>query len=807
MFDFIRTLRQSVRRAGRTLTGTRRRRSLHSGDSLESRTLLASLVSATKISYQDADGDNVTVTLSKAVLTAGNVNSIFTFDVGTVDGSNTTKQQLRTINLTGVTGIAGTTITTAAVRSTTNGGDGFAALGQINATGIDIGAVTIDGDLGRILAGDATTSTQAVGALKVHSIGRYGTLSGATNLETVIQGKLASLTTKSDVKESRFQVFGDANGQIGSISIGGSLIGGATSQAGRIIASGNIGAVTVKGNVIGGAGAISGSIRAGGKLASVTIDGSVIGGAGGFSGNIHGETEIGEVNIKGDVIGSAGEVSGTLFTLGKLASVTIGGSLIGGAGNGSGMVYSTLDMGAVSIKGNLVGGTAMTSNVYQGSGAVISKGKLTSVTIGGSMRGGSGEYSGMIRSELDMGPVTVSGDIQGSSGDSSGLIYSSGKLGNVTVGGSLIGGSDVDSGVIFSILDMGAVKITGDVKGGSSDFSGHILTLSKLASATIGGSLIGGEGAMSGRLYSGSDMGTAKITGDVRGGAGVGSGSVVAVFAKMTSLTLGGSLTGGSGEGAGVLSAGEIMTLAIGGNIYGGSATGVADLSYSGAVLAQRIGTLTLKGSLIAGSDDTTGEFELNGAIQVKDDIANLTIEGSLIGNSTNRALILARGQLSPSGTTDLAIGKLTINGRVEHSLIAAGYSQFPDTISANADAQIGPVVIGGDWIASSLVAGATPGGDGQYGNANDAKMFGAGVKDVATVSSKITSIVIGGQVMGTPTLVNDHFGFVAENIGSFKVKGGTTTYSLTAGNSNDDILLSLIFGGLIGSDTRLNEI
>ncbi len=114
--------------------------------------LLATLVAANKLTYQDADGDNVEVTLSKPVLTAGNVNSIFTFDTGPIAG-NGTKQQLRTINLVGVAGVAGTTIITKAMRSAANGGDGFAAIGQIDALGIDIGAVTIDGDLGRILAG------------------------------------------------------------------------------------------------------------------------------------------------------------------------------------------------------------------------------------------------------------------------------------------------------------------------------------------------------------------------------------------------------------------------------------------------------------------------------------------------------------------------------------------------------------------------------------------------------------------------------------------------------------------------------
>src|SRR5205085_6255815 len=69
---------------------------------LERREAPATLVSATKLTYQDVDGDNVAVTFSKPILNAGNVNSVFLFNTGTVDGSNATKQQLQEINLTGV---------------------------------------------------------------------------------------------------------------------------------------------------------------------------------------------------------------------------------------------------------------------------------------------------------------------------------------------------------------------------------------------------------------------------------------------------------------------------------------------------------------------------------------------------------------------------------------------------------------------------------------------------------------------------------------------------------------------------------
>jgi hypothetical protein len=185
----------------RVLGSKLRRRSARPVETLESRTLLATLVSANQLTYQDADGDNVEVTFSKPILTPANVNTIFTFNSGTVNGSNATKQQLLKINLVGAPGAAGTTIITKAVRSAANGGDGFAAIGNIDATGIDISTVTIDGDLGRILAGDATTTTQGLGALTVHSMGQFGTSTGAPELYSLINGKLLSLKSKTDLRD------------------------------------------------------------------------------------------------------------------------------------------------------------------------------------------------------------------------------------------------------------------------------------------------------------------------------------------------------------------------------------------------------------------------------------------------------------------------------------------------------------------------------------------------------------------------------------------------------------------------------
>ena len=296
------------------------------------------------------------------------------------------------------------------------------------------------------------------------------------------------------------------------------------------------------------------------------------------------------------------------------------------------------------------------------------------------------------------------------------------------------------------------------------------------------------------------DAGPIKIVRDIMGGRGLDSGGLD-IRGNLSSLTIGGSVIGGAGarQSGAVVVGGDLGTVAITGNIVGGSSSTHLELVDSGVVKARRIGTMTL-GSLFAGTNTFAllSPFTNNGAIVVQNDIASLTLKGSVVGNTTNKALIRARGQLAAT-TTDLAIGKLTIAGNVEYGQILAGFDLLG--VAKNADAQIGPVVVGGDWIASDLVAGAVTGAGGRYGDAGDAKISGAGVKDVATVFSKITSISIGGQVIGTAT-VGDHYGFVAQNIAIFKVKGGLTTYPLVVGNGNDSLLLTILL-----NDVRLDEI
>jgi hypothetical protein len=284
-----------------------------------------------------------------------------------------------------------------------------------------------------------------------------------------------------------------------------------------------------------------------------------------------------------------------------------------------------------------------------------------------------------------MGLVTIVGNLTGASGSESGEVHSNAKLAGVSISGTVQGGAGFVSGLVRSLGDLGFVTILGNLTGAGGDSSGEVISLAKLAGAKIGGTVQGGGGSNSGQIFS-------------LGNAG---------------------------------------NITIGGDVIGGSATGVANLTQAGFIGAKRIASLVLGGSLIAGTDSTSGAFADNGAIGVNDDLGTVLIKGSVVGNSTNPAVISARGKAVPTATSDVAIGSMTVIGRVEFGQILAGFDF--GSPAKNADAQIGTAIVGGDWIASSIAAGVFP-SNGFLGDADDVKMSGVNVKDVATISSRITS-------------------------------------------------------------------
>jgi hypothetical protein len=276
----------------------------------------------------------------------------------------------------------------------------------------------------------------------------------------------------------------------------------------------------------------------------------------------------------------------------------------------------------------------------------------------------------------------------------------------------------VNTGEIFSTGALDTVKIGRDVLGGSGSTSGIIFSTNTLARVKIGGSLVGGQNFQTGEIISFGNMGKVKIARDL----------------------IGGSISGTQ-----------------------------ASLFDSGYIAGNRIASVFVGGSIIAGLDDSTaGALFKNASIRVNDDIGAITVKGSLVGRTNDRGdsmvIIQARGQktLLPDAASDTAIGRLNIGGEVRKALILAGFDS--NLNPANADASVGAVKVGRNWTASSLVAGARDSGADGFG-ISDALQTTS--DDMAFIAS-IASIKIKGVVNGTAA-ATDHFGFVAQQIGSFK--------------------------------------
>jgi hypothetical protein len=897
------------------MTATRSRIVRLAVEALESRDAPATLVNPTTVTYTDVDGDTVTVRTTKGTL---DLASNFLF--ADTDPGPAVREQLQRLTVTDPE-FEGASLSVTAVRSAQNGGDGFANVGYINANIRHLGTVSVDGDLGQIDAGFSEPGSVAVRSLVVQSMGRYGlsTQAAGGSLDSDLAGTLGALTVKGDVVGASVGAV-STGARIGSVNVGGSLIGAATGQ-GQITAEASIGSVLVGGDVRGGAGTLSGLIEAvrlgpvtiggsligggapnsgtirattgdvglvkvggsllggadqfagsivafGGKIAGVTVVGALVGGPGVDSGSIFSIGALGPVKVGGDVRGSPVIRSAVIQSNASVSSVTIGGSLFGGAqnagqiaagstlgpvtvrgsvrggsGQDSGAIFAGTGMGPVRIAGDLLGGTGL------GSGAILSFGDLAGASVGGSVVGGTGFQSGRIRADGNLGPVAIAGDLRGVGADTGSILVqgniasvtiggslvggatdsgridraansghvgpitvkgdvvagtgpssaritvNNGNLAALTIGGSLVGGPDFSGSVLVTGVtdgNLGPVRIGGDVVGGSGTSSGSVLAES-MGPVTVLGSLRGGAGLNSGAIRSDVALGAVRIGGDVTGGTAMSTGLIAAGSGPIASVTLGGSLVGGffnfTGE---ILTGGNLGPVTIGGDIRGGSAFGLSSLDRSGYLQGKNIASVTVGGSIISGTwDGPPGTLTKSGSIRADERLGPVVVRGSLVGTSGSPVIIAARG-LS-AGTGALAIRSLTVAGRVEFARVLAGYNV--ELAGQNGNAQIGPVTVGHDWVASSVAAGVLP-VNGQFGDADDAPL--GPIND--GIAARISRITIRGQALGTVG-GTDHYGFVAQQIGSLNIGG--TAYPLQPGAGND--LAGLAVGAT--SDLRLREV
>ncbi len=456
----------------------------------------------------------------------------------------------------------------------------------------------------------------------------------------------------------------------------------------------------------------------------------------------------------------------------RFAGLTVGGSLAGGGGADSGSIFAG-NLGPITIGHDLQGGSG------DGSAGIYSGGTLASLTVGGSLLAGAGKYYsdsfhyGQIFAAA-IGRVAVAGNVQGGPGVGSAEIHTydstgtTGTIGSVNIAGSLCGGAGQFSGQIQTSGDLGPVTIGHNVQGGSGPDAGEIYSYANLRSVSVGGSLLG-AGASTGIIGSVTGLGPIVIGHDIQGGSGQVSG-VIECGDKLASLTVGGSLIGSAYSSGLVDCNGDIGPVKIGHDMHAG-ANDDTGIIFAGGSLAR----LAVGGSIYSNAAAPDDDVAIQATV-----LGPIVVGGSLVGNATRAVLIRADGPTHPVPPHALAIASLTVHGYVQYANILAG--DDPGNPSAG-DAQIGPVTVGGDWIASNLAAGVQPGADGFYGTADDTA---TNAGNPAIVSS-IVRIAIGGQVIGVPFALaggGPHYGFVAQQIGRFTIHG--VAVPLRPGPGND---------------------
>ena len=606
------------------------------------------------MTYIDVDGDVVTIKSSKGTsdeLEAA-VNPFLA-----LEGLGS---RLQAINLSANTVFAGTNLTITAKRGT-DGGDGLVNVGFIDATGtnggtsLDLGTVTVRGNVDAIDAGDGVSATPGMVALNVYSLGRFDATTGAPDLSVHIDGRLGKLVVKTDVMEADILVndTGGTNGVIGSVKVGGSLIGGTGGDSGSIHAVNGIGSVKIGGSLLGGTGSTSGRIVSEATMGNVSIGGSVIGGEGVSSGGLLSFQTMGIVTIGGNLEGGEGMFSGRIRSNTSLLGVNVGGSVMGGMVSGgsvnSGEISSQEALGAVRIGSDLIGG------VGSNAGRISSNGTLGKVTIGGSMIAGANTGTGSIISLEAMGAVSIKGSVDGSAGGSSlaGRIFSGETITSITIGGSLVGGPRDNSGEIFSIGAMGALKIGGNIVGGSVagivalDTSGAVIA-NRIASVTIGGSIFAGTDDSTGALLR---SGTIRAANDI--------GAIV----------IKGSLIGTVGPGGDIT---EVIITARGEAEVSGADTAIKSLTIGGSVF---------RANILAGYNTATGASNADaqiGAVRVAGDWSASNLIAGIADGADNQFGTADDTLIAETADTAISrIASVTIGGQVFGTLATADTETF----------------------------------------------------------------------------------------------------------------------------------
>jgi hypothetical protein len=670
---------------------------------LEARIAPATLVNPTTVTYQDGNGDTVTVSISKHLFTAANVDNVFAFDTGSVNGDNSTPQQLQTLDLDAFGSAANGLTVSITVPSSNNGP---VNVGYINASGLNIGHVTVGGDLGRIAAGSFDYSTPALVSLTVQSLGAQGlaTQAAGGTLASLFSGSVSSITVNGDIDNASIGIGGGAHGHLGSL--------------------------TVTGNINGGSADYSGSIRTQGSIGKVQIDGSIIGAGGASSGVIGTARSIDKVVVEGSVIGGSGTFSGAILSTGPINSVEIDGALIGGSGTDSGQVGTAHSLANILVGTSVEGGSGLLS------GVILASGNIRTVTITDGLIGGSGQSSGQIGAGRSIGTVTIGSDtgsapaitdipgsfegIETGSGPFSGSIVAGDGIKSVTVDGYIDGD--------FTVLDtIRAASSPGGGDGPTISASGGIKTLTVT------------ENVFDAGIVSGGGIGTVTIYDSLTGGSEISAhGNITEVSVNSASQVESDAAAEHliPGGGVGISGSSIVSTDGSIGTILASSANGYDAILDSIFQAGGGIGAVTV--SYSGGTAIEASGFNAGG------NIGAITTFGNIDGS------VFVAG-------IDLGAAFADTNAGIFNNTAAAtiGFGSS----KSRAPAQIGNVSVtaagdmSGQITYSIFLAGIHgPGADGNFGTKDDLVAAGSTIGGLSAPGGFITDFLESGSIGGTTT-------------------------------------------------------
>ncbi len=794
--------------------------------------LAVTVVNPKTVTFTDVDGDLVTVKTTKGTFNGGEFTGIELAASGA--------GQLQKLTLGA--GFTGANITITA-KPGANGGNGFVNVGFLDAAEVDLGAVSIAGDLGRIAAGTVADNVKVPGlkSLAAQSVGLLGTSTQefGGSLTSQVQGVLGKLVIKGDLRASVF-VVGNTDAKLGSASIGGSFI--ATGEERQLFAEAGIGSVKIGGDVraSGGFRAIIGS---GGTLGMIAIGGALVGTsdsnvvidasgklapapASGVNLAIKGVSVRGSVEFATITAG----VVGTLNSDASIGAITVGGDWIAStaqAGVGAGAdtqpgtdddlkaggndqpdVFSTI--GSFTVKGQALGTATPANDMFGIVAERILKAKVGGRTF--AFKAGTNEA------------FFAAPTLDGEGTENPMFDFTIRELASTTptvaLGGANLDVSNDGKTATFTDVDGDLVMVKRTVGTfNPADFN--------IAAAASGGGLLQQltVSPAPGNVAVGLSI-TAKVS--PGGGNGfVNVGKIVADQTDLGSVIIGGEMqdldVGDSGNnrvGLGSLtvhSLGSVAGTAPTGDEIN-SAHGIGKITVKTDVRqfhifannqdSGNLGSITIGGSMVAGEIQAAanigtiklgGSFRGNGRIQAAERISAITIGGDFVGGTIE---VFAQ-DAGPLKGLDFALKNFTVKGNVETTSIILGRNN-------NADASIGAISVGREWIASSVLAGTTAGTDTFIGTADDAKITLGGPIDLPNSLATIANILIKGQALGS-TGAGDSFGIVAERI--VKAQIGAVKFAfiapITGATNRDAFAAAPTVPGASGlaSDFLLREI